>query len=95
MVALVFSSPNFVNKTSGTSNSKIYEIVILTVANIGGITRGILRVYQVRKVLILTARIFRHDHAFGINQNYDRISPPKKRRNLSLTPFPHPTIRNG
>ena len=41
-IVFFFSNPNFVNKTSGTSDSKTSQIVILTVTNIGGITRGIL-----------------------------------------------------
>ena len=40
-IALFFSNPNFINKTSNASNGKIYQIITLTVVNIGGIMKGI------------------------------------------------------
>ena len=44
-LTLLFGGPNLVNKTGGTSDSEIGQIVSLTVTNISGITKGILRVY--------------------------------------------------
>ena len=95
MLTLLLNGPNFVNKIGSISNSKTGQVVTLTVTNIGGITRGILRVHQVRKALILATGTFHHDYAFRIHQNGNRKSLLERRKIITLTPLLHPTIRNG
>ena len=94
-LSFVLSGLNLVNKTSGTSDNKTGQIVTLTVTNTGGITRGILRVHQVREVLILIAGIFHHDNALRIYQNGNRKSLLERRRIFVSTLLLHPTTRNG